>query len=339
MAPETRDPNPGVLNALSCDLEEYFQVQCCEGVVAPEAWDTMPSRLEASTEQVLALLEEAGVKATFFVLGWNAERHPELVRRLAAAGHEIASHGYAHRMIFEQSPEEFRQDVTRAKALLEDLTGRPVLGYRAPTFSITERSRWAIAVLAEAGYRYDSSIFPIRHDRYGIPSAPRFLHELDVMETRGIEDEGRGREETDGQPPGTRHSPLAARHSTLVEFPPTTLRVLGTNLPVAGGGYLRLFPARLIRAALRRVNRLGHPAIVYFHPWELDPDAPRLPLRGLRRLRHYVNLRRTAAKLRLLLRGLAFTTAAAVVERWVAQARATVSPAPSPTQPGGSVDG
>ncbi|MBM4040024.1 MAG: DUF3473 domain-containing protein [Planctomycetes bacterium] len=310
------------MNALSCDLEEYFQVQCCEGVVAREAWDTMPSRLAASTDRVLALLEEAGVKATFFVLGWNAERHPDVVRRVAAAGHEVASHGYAHKMVFEQSPDEFRADVTRAKALLEDLAGRPVLGYRAPTFSITERSRWAIPILAEAGYRYDSSIFPIRHDRYGIPSAPRFLHELNGADDKGIEDEGRGRgTRTIEELPATCHLPLATGHSSLIEFPPTTLRVLGVNLAMAGGGYLRLLPARLVRAALRRVNGLGHPVIVYFHPWELDPEAPRLPLRGLRRFRHYVGLRRTADKLRLLLRGLAFTTAAAVVEQWMLDRR------------------
>jgi len=321
---EIRNPKSEIANALSCDLEDYFQVQDCEGLVAREAWEAMPSRLEASTDRVLALLDEAGVKATFFVLGWNAERRPALVRRIAACGHEVASHGYAHRMVFDQSPEEFRADIVHAKALLEDLAGRPVLGYRAPTFSITARSLWAVPILAEAGYRYDSSIFPIRHDRYGIPSAPRFLHELNGAQEGRIEDEdegrGRGRE-------GTTKEPLAPRPSPLVEFPPTTLRVLGCNVPVAGGGYLRLFPARLIRAALRRVNRLGHPAIVYFHPWELDPGQPRLPLRGLSRFRHYVNLARAADKLRLLLRGLRFTTAAAVVDQWAAG------------QHGGQVDG
>jgi len=279
-------------NAMTCDLEDYFQVQNLEGIVAREQWPALPSRLAASTERVLALFAEAGIQATFFVLGWNAERHPEVVRRVAAAGHEIASHGYAHRMITEQTPDEFRGDIRRAKALLEDLAGQPVLGYRAPTFSITERTRWALDVLADEGYRYDSSVFPIRHDRYGIPDAPRFLHTV---------------ASSNGRP--------------LVEFPPTTLRVLGTNLPVAGGGYLRLFPVALIAAALRRVNRGGHPAIVYFHPWELDPEQPRLPVRGLRRFRHYVNLGRTAAKLRYLLRRLEFTTARAVVEAWQAQPR------------------
>ena len=287
-----------ICNAMTCDLEDYYQVQNLEGIVARDQWPSMPSRIEASTGRVLDLFAEAGVQATFFVLGWNAERHPDMVRRVAEAGHEVASHGYAHRMITEQSPEEFRHDVRRAKALLEDITGQAVWGYRAPTFSITERSRFALDVLADEGYRYDSSIFPIRHDRYGIPSAPRFLHEA-----------------------------AGVNGGRIVEFPPTTLRVLGCNLPVAGGGYLRLFPVWLIGAALRRVSRQGHPVIVYFHPWELDPEQPRLPVRGLKRFRHYVNLARTAGKLRHLLARLPFTSARAVVEAWQAQRQA------SPTQP------
>jgi len=296
-----------VLNAMTCDLEDYFQVANLEGVVARDQWASMPSRLAASADRVLGLFAEAGIRATFFVLGWNAEREPEIVRRVAAAGHEIASHGYAHRLIYEQSPDEFRADVRRAKALLEDLAGQPVLGYRAPTFSITERSRWAIDILAEEGYRYDSSIFPIRHDRYGIPGAPRFLHTV-----------------------------AGANGRALAEFPPTTFRLLGCNLPVAGGGYLRLFPVFLIAAALRRLCRQGHPVIVYFHPWELDPEQPRMPVHGLNRFRHYVHLGRTAAKLRYLLRRLDFTTARAVVEAWQA------SPSKdAPTQPrsgGGAAD-
>jgi polysaccharide deacetylase family protein (PEP-CTERM system associated) len=288
-----------VPNAMTCDLEDYFQVQNLEDIVSRDDWASMDSRLAHSTDSVLELFAEAGVTATFFVLGWNAERHPDVVRRVAAAGHEIASHGYGHGLIYEQSREEFREDVCRAKALLEDLCGQPVLGYRAPTFSIVERSRWAIDVLAEAGYRYDSSIFPIRHDRYGIPSAPRFLHEVE------------------GQDGGR-----------LVELPPTTARLLGCNLPVAGGGYLRLFPVRLLGAALRRVHRQGYPVIVYFHPWELDPGQPRLPVRGLRRFRHYVNLGRTADKLRYLMRRLPFTTACAVVEAW-----RTDNPQANPTPP------
>ncbi|MFP4058366.1 MAG: XrtA system polysaccharide deacetylase [Candidatus Brocadiia bacterium] len=285
-------------NAITCDLEDYYQVENAAALVPRDRWDRMPSRLAGSTERVLALLEEAGVRATFFVLGWNAEREGELVRRVAAAGHEIASHGYAHRMIAEQSPAQFRDDVRRAKALLEDLSGRAVWGYRAPTFSVTERTRWALEVLGEEGYRYDSSVFPIRHDRYGLPSAPRFLHRVG---------DGAG----------------------LVEFPPTTVRLLGCNLPVAGGGYLRLLPVRLVVAALRRVHRGGHAAMVYFHPWEVDPEQPRLGLRGLRRFRHYVNLGRTAEKLRHILRRLPFTTARAVVEAWLAAGR---EPAPDDPQ-------
>jgi len=294
-----------ICNAMTCDLEDYYQVENLAGVVPRDQWAAQPSRLGASTERALELFAEAGVQATFFVLGWNAKREPEVVRRVAAAGHEIASHGYAHRMIGEQSPQEFRQDVGRAKRLLEDLAGQSVWGYRAPTFSITERTRFAIDVLADEGYRYDSSIFPVRHDRYGIPTAPRFLHAVAGSD-------------------GTR----------LVEFPPTTLRVLGCNLPVAGGGYLRLLPVRLVAGALRRVNRQGHPAIVYFHPWELDPEQPRFPVRGLKRFRHYVNLRRTAGKLRHLLRSLTFTSARAVVEQWQAH-----QPGPdTPPDAGGEAD-
>ena len=278
------------LNAITCDVEDYYQVENLAEIVARDDWDAMASRLALNTGRVLDLLAEAGVQGTFFILGWCAEREPEVVRRIADAGHEIASHGYGHRMITEQTPDEFRADVRRAKRLLEDIAGTEVVGYRAPTFSITERTRWAADVLAEEGYTYDSSVFPIRHDRYGIPDAPRFLH---VM----------------GGSNGHR----------LVEFPPTTFRVLGCNLPVAGGGYLRLFPVHLIGAALRRVSRQGHPVIVYFHPWELDPDQPRFPVRGLRRFRHYVNLGRTAAKLRYLLRTLDFASARAVVERWQAE--------------------
>jgi len=297
-----------IQNAMTCDLEDYFQVQNLEGVVSRDQWPTMPSRLALSTGRVLDLFAEAGIQATFFVLGWNAERHPDVVRRVAEAGHEVASHGYAHRVIYEQSAEAFRDDVRRAKALLEDITGQPVWGYRAPTFSITARSRWALDILAEEGHRYDSSIFPIRHDRYGIPSAPRFIHEV-----------------------------AGSNGRQMIEFPPTTLRVLGCNLPVAGGGYLRLFPVRLVCAALRRVNRKGHPAVVYFHPWELDPEQPRLPVRGLKRFRHYVNLGRTADKLRYLLRRLPFTNAGAVVEAWQAGAR---SPScDSPARGGGPRNG
>ena len=291
---------------MTCDVEDYYQVENLAGVVARADWATMASRLAANTDRVLELLAEAGVRGTFFVLGWCAEREPAVVRRVAAAGHEVASHGYAHRMIAEQTPAEFRDDVRRAKALLEDLAGAAVAGYRAPTFSITERTRWAADVLAEEGYRYDSSIFPIRHDRYGIPTAPRFLHTL-----------------------------AGADGHELVEFPPTTLRVLGTNLPVAGGGYLRLFPVRLIGAALRRVNRAGHPALVYFHPWELDPGQPRFPVRGLRRFRHYVGLARAAGKLRHLLRTFEFTTAGAVVERWQAERRDGRGAPPSPAEGSG----
>jgi polysaccharide deacetylase family protein (PEP-CTERM system associated) len=226
------------------------------------------------------------VTATFFVLGWVAERDAGLVRLIQAAGHEIACHGYAHRLIYGMSREAFRADVRRAKDAIADAVGAPVLGYRAPTFSVVRETLWALDVLGEEGFRYDSSIFPIHHDRYGMPAAPRFPHRVPL--TGGAE---------------------------LVEFPITTLAVAGQRLPFSGGGYFRLLPYAVVRAALRRVNRRERmPAIVYLHPWELDPAQPRLPIRGLSRTRHYVNLGRTARKLDRLLADFEFAPAARVLD-------------------------
>jgi len=256
-----------VTNFLSVDLEDYLHAESLAGVVRGE-WGRWPSRLEGATERLLALLAEAGVRATFFCLGWAAERHPWLVRRIASQGHEIASHGYSHRPLWELEPDSFRQEVRRSKRLLEDISGQEVIGYRAPTFSVVHQTLWALSVLAEEGYRYDSSIFPVRHDRYGIPRAPRFIH----------------------------------RRDGLWEIPPATVRLLGTNVPVAGGGYLRLLPFGFLRWALRRINRReGHPFVLYVHPWELDPDQPRLPVGGLNALRHYRGLDRAEERLRRLL--------------------------------------
>ena len=268
----------GTVNAFSVDVEDWYQVADFDAVVGFADWDRHESRVARNTDRILALCDEAGVRGTFFVLTWNAERHPEIVRRIAAAGHEIASHGYAHRLIYEQTPETFRDDITRAKATLEDITGTAVLGYRAPSTSVTPRSLWALDVLLDVGLRYDSSIFPIRDTLYGLPDADRFPH---VIRRRD------GRE--------------------LLEFPLATTRLFGRNVPFAAGGWLRVFPYRYTRWAMRRVNREGHPAVAFVHPWEVDPEQPRMRTAGRRGFStHYVGLRGTYGKLRRLFRDFRF---------------------------------
>ncbi|MFT8245512.1 XrtA system polysaccharide deacetylase [Roseomonas sp. BN140053] len=246
-------------NAMSVDVEDWFQVQAFAGVIRRDDWDGLARRVEANTDRVLEHFAAAGVRATFFTLGWVAERHPALVRRIVAAGHELASHGHGHEQVHVIGEAAFRADIRRARAALQDAGGVPVLGYRAPTFSITPNTPWAHAVLEEEGYRYSSSVFPVRHDLYGAPDAPRGPH----------------RPRPDG----------------VVELPMTTLRVPGRNLPCAGGGWFRLLPYALFRAGLRRVNAEGRPGIFYFHPWEVDPDQPRVTAAGrLSRFRHYTGL-------------------------------------------------
>ena len=261
---------PELRNALSIDVEDYFQVWALSPHIARADWDRMPCRVERNVERILALLDEAGARATFFTLGWIAERYPALVTRIAAAGHEVASHGYAHYSVTQQTRAEFYEDVRKAKLILEDITGEAVRGYRAPSFSIGRNTLWAFECLLRAGYRYSSSVYPIRHDHYGMPEASRFPFEPE---------------------PG------------LLEIPLTTARVLGTNVPAAGGGYFRLFPYSLSRALIQRVNKVDRsPALFYFHPWELDPDQPRIARTSLKtRFRHYNNLRRMEARVRRLL--------------------------------------
>jgi polysaccharide deacetylase family protein (PEP-CTERM system associated) len=272
-------------NALTFDVEEYFHAEAFAQVLRPEEWLAQESRVVASTERILDLLDREHVRATFFVLGWVAARQPALVREIASLGHEIGCHGYGHRMIQHLTRSEFERDVTRAKSALEDVTGHAVLGYRAPTFSIMRETLWSLEVLCEAGFRYDSSIFPIVHDRYGIPDAPRFPHRL-----------------------------KAANGCELAEFPLSTVMLLGRRVPVAGGGYFRLFPYSFTRRALRWINRLdGQPAMVYLHPWELDPDQPRLPVGPLTRFRHLVNVSKTEGRLVRLLGDFAFAPAAEVL--------------------------
>jgi polysaccharide deacetylase family protein (PEP-CTERM system associated) len=260
------------VNAMSVDVEEHFQVSAFEGVIERADWPRWSSRVEANVERILAVFADAGVRATFFTLGWIAERHPACIRRICDQGHELASHGYEHTRVIHQTPEQFRTDVTRAKAILEDLSGRPVLGYRAASYSITRDRLWALDVLEACGHRYSSSIYPVRHDLYGIPEAPRFA--------------------------------FRRRGGHLLEIPVTTCEVLGRNWPCGGGGYFRLLPYAASRWALARVNRRDRqPAMFYFHPWEIDPDQPRVadaPLKS--RVRHYLNLARFEPRLKRLLR-------------------------------------
>ena len=267
-----------MINALTFDVEEYFHAEAFAGVVRPEEWPGLESRVVGATERILDLLAGTSTRGTFFVLGWVAQRHPGLVRAIRARGHEVACHGYGHQMITRLSRAQFAADVDRAKATLEDAVGELVIGYRAPTFSVVRETLWSLEVLAEAGFRYDSSIFPIVHDRYGIPDAPRFPHRR-----------------------------AAGDGAAIAEFPLSTVARLRWRFPVAGGGYFRLLPYAVTAWALRHLNRReNQPAIVYLHPWEIDPGQPRLPVGRLTQLRHSVNTHRTESKLRRLVRDFAF---------------------------------
>ena len=273
-----------VINAMTIDVEDYFHVSVFDGVVPRHEWAALDSRVVQNTERLLALFAETGVRSTFFVLGWVAERHPDLVRAIVAGGHELASHGFGHRLVYDLTPAQFRDDVRRSKAVLESAGGVEVRGYRAPSYSITPRSLWAIDILIEEGFSWDASIFPIHHDRYGIPVSPRHPFVL----------------ERDG--------------GRLVEVPGSTVRVGSFNLPVAGGGYFRLLPYAWTRWGIDRLNRLeGRPAIFYLHPWEIDPDQPRLRTSRLGSLRHYRNLDKTEDRLRALLSDFRFSTVTRVL--------------------------
>jgi polysaccharide deacetylase family protein (PEP-CTERM system associated) len=261
-----------VKNALSFDVEDYFQVAALATAVDRRTWDSQPSRVAANMESLLGILAERGVRATFFVLGWIAERHPRIVRDIVAAGHEVACHGYSHELIYRQAPDVFREETSRARAILEDQSQTRILGYRAATWSITRKSLWALDILAEQGFEYDSSIFPVRHDFYGVPNAAREPHRLAL-------------------PSG----------GTLLEFPPSTVRLGALNLPVAGGGYFRLLPLGVTRWAISRVNREGLPFLFYLHPWEIDPGQPRLKVGLKSRFRHYSRIASCERKLRALL--------------------------------------
>ncbi len=265
-----------IRNALTVDVEDYFQVQAFADCIPRTDWDAIDPRVEANVDQILEQFANAGVQATFFTLGWIAKRHPGMVRQLVAAGHELASHGWDHTRADAQDPASFGADVGRTRRTLEDIGGVPVAGYRAATFSIGARNFWAFSVLEAEGYRYSSSINPIRHDLYGMPEAPRV--------------------------------PFRPESATLWEIPMTTVRLAGHNLPCAGGGYFRLLPYRLFRVGLRRVNRAeGRPGVFYFHPWEVDPAQPRVADASWKsRLRHYTNLERMSGRLDRLLHDFAW---------------------------------
>lgn len=288
-----------LVNAFTVDVEDYFHVAALSRAVSRESWPTREYRVERNTERLLSVLANKGVHGTFFVLGWVAERSPNLLRRIASAGHEIACHGYSHQLVYRQTPDEFREETRRAKDLIEQAVGETVLGYRAASFSITSASLWALDVLIDLGFEYDSSIFPIRHDRYGIPGASPCLGRFTAPTGR-----------------------------TIIEFPMSAASFLGVKVPVSGGGYFRIFPYWLTRAGLRRINtRAKRPFVFYLHPWELDPGQPRISVGMLSRFRHYTNLARCELRLSELLDDFSFAPAADVLR----QHRMLGMPLPEPS--------
>ena len=261
-----------VLNAMTVDVEDYFQVSAFDRFVSRAEWNGLESRVSRNTDRLLEMFARADTRATFFVLGWVAEHFPELIRRIQHAGHELASHSYGHGLVYEATPDSFRSDLRKARAAIESATGVRVTGYRAPSYSIIDQSLWALDVLVSEGYEYDSSIYPIRHDRYGIPNWQRHIHRV----TRA--------------------------GGELWELPGSTVRRLGANFPIGVGGYFRLLPYKWTQSGIRRLNEVEQrPAIFYIHPWEIDPAQPRIKVGALSRLRHYYNLNRTDAKLKRLL--------------------------------------
>jgi polysaccharide deacetylase family protein (PEP-CTERM system associated) len=273
-----------MLNAMTVDVEDYFHVSAFAGVVPRSQWPVLESRVCRNTSRLLDILEQAGVHATFFVLGWVAERFPTLVKEIHGAGHELASHSFDHGLVYDKSPDAFRDDLRRAKMAIEQAAGVAVRGYRAPSYSITERSLWALDILVDEGYTYDSSIYPIRHDRYGIPSWPRHIQRVDRLD------------------------------GSIWELPGSTVRHWGMNLPMGGGGYFRLLPYWWTRNGIHRLNHSeGRPAVFYLHPWEIDPDQPRLNGRAVSRFRHYYHLSQTEPRLRRLLKTFRFGTVSEVL--------------------------
>jgi polysaccharide deacetylase family protein (PEP-CTERM system associated) len=269
------------LHAMSIDVEDYFHVAALAKVIRPDQWGSLPSRVEQNTERLLALFERNGVKATFFVLGWVAEKYPQLVRKIAAGGHEVASHGYSHQLIYSQTPDVFREETVRSKALLEDIIGAEVSGYRAASYSITHKSLWALDILAECGFAWDSSIFPVRHDNYGIPGSPRAPYTIETE-----------------------------KGHLLREFPLTTAKIGGLSIPAAGGGYFRQFPYPVFRYLFNNASGGGsRPQMFYLHPWEIDPGQPRYNNASwFSRFRHYTNLDKCEHRLQRLMQDFRFGT-------------------------------
>lgn len=274
------------LNALTVDVEDYFHVSAFSDNIAPKDWGQCESRIEQNTEVLLELFQRYGARGTFFVLGWVAERHPALIRRIADLGHEIASHGYSHELVYRQTPDTFRAETARSKRVLEDILGKPVVGYRAASYSITAESLWALDILVDLGFKWDSSIFPVRHDLYGIPDAPRFpyLHQ-------------------------TEHK------RSIIEFPLSTAEIMGQRIPIAGGGYFRLYPYALTQWGLRSINEAECPFIFYLHPWEIDSEQPKVEAGWFSRFRHYTNIDRCLPRLENLLSDFPFTTVSSVLQQ------------------------
>jgi polysaccharide deacetylase family protein (PEP-CTERM system associated) len=268
------------LNALTVDVEDYFHVSAFANSINRNEWDYYPLRVTENTLKLLDLFDEYQLKATFFVLGWVAEKQTELVKEIARRGHEVACHGYSHQLVYNQTPDVFREETIRSKNFLEELIQQPVRGYRAASYSITDKSQWALDILAENGFVYDSSIFPVRHDRYGMPNTPEYPYRLKT-------------------PAG----------QSLIEFPLSTAKIFNYRLPVAGGGYFRLYPYWLSKMGLKQINRQHKPFIFYLHPWEIDPEQPKIEAKWFSRFRHYNNLDKCEARLRNLLNDFQFGTA------------------------------
>ena len=268
-----------MLNVLTIDVEDYFQVAALSKSIPVSSWGSISTRVERNTHRLLDLFDEHDVKATHFVLGWVAERYPDIVKKISERGHEVASHGYSHQLIYNQKQKVFKEETVKSKCILEDITGLPVLGYRAASYSITNKSLWALDVLAEAEFKYDSSIFPVHHDNYGIPGSPTEPH---------IITSPNGRE--------------------LIEYPLTVYKLMGQALPVAGGGYFRLYPYWLSQYFYRQINKANKSFVFYMHPWEIDPEQPRVKASWFSEFRHYNNLHKCEDRLTKLIKTFPFTT-------------------------------